>query len=429
VTPTSHPLAALRNRAFRWFFIATAVRMLGTSMTPVALAFAVLHVDNSPGSLSRVLAAYMTAQVLFILVGGLTADRLSRTLVLQGSFLLSCGTQAAVAALLLSGRASIASILILEAVNGAAGAFGLPATQGIVPQLVNRADLQPADALMAFARRGAMILGPAIAGVLVATAGPGWAILCDAIGFALGALALTRVRLPGPPAAAEGDASTGTTSLFAQLHEGFTQVRTRTWLWVIILVFGIANAIQSGAWSVLGPIIAERHPGFGARGWGLAVSAEAVGAIASTLVLMRLPLNRPLRQGMIGATAIAIPLVTLGIRPETMAVAAGALIAGAGTAVFGTGWNVALMEHIPQEALSRVASFDMLGSFLAIPAGTLFYGWLATRASLEPILVISGTDYAALTLATLLVPSITNLRRVGHGGAGTDSSVPSDIAT
>jgi hypothetical protein len=87
------------------------------------------------------------------------------------------------------------------------------------------------------------------------------------------------------------------------------------------------------------------------------------------------------------------------------------------------------MEHIPQEARSRVASFDMLGSFLAIPAGTLFYGWLVTRASLEPIVVISGTGYAALTLATVLVSSITNLRRVGHGGAGTDGSVPSDIAT
>lgn len=280
----------------------------------------------------------------------------------------------------------------------------MPATQGVVPQLVERADLQQANAVMAFSRRGAMTLGPAVAGVLVATVGPGWAILADATGYALGALALSRVRLPAPEprrtlaadtttdsnlANAAGDPAR-VPSLWTQLREGWIEVRSRTWLWVIIAVFGVVNAVHVGAWAVLGPVIAKNSPGLGARGWGLVVSAEAVGAIVMTMPLMRLPLNWPLRQGMVGVAVMAIPLCLLGVRPETLVIGLGALFAGAGMEIFGTGWNVALMEQIPQDALSRVASFDMLGSFLVIPAGTLFYGWLATRANLEKVLIVRG---------------------------------------
>jgi MFS family permease len=157
--------------------------------------------------------------------------------------------------------------------------------------------------------------------------------------------------------------------------------------------------------------------------WGLVLSAEAVGAIVMTVLLMRLPLNWPLRQGMVGVAVMGIPLCLLGVRPETLIIGVGALLAGAGTEVFGTGWNVALMEQIPQEALSRVASFDMLGSFLAIPAGTLLYGWLASAADLETVLIVSAVVYAVVTLVTLLVPSIRRLPRLGDSQAAPDQDL------
>lgn len=413
----TRPLETLRESNFRWFFCSGAATALGSSMTPVALAFAVLHIDNSAGALSHVLAAYMAAQVCFVILGGLAADRFSRTVVLQGSYLVGAVSQGAVAVLLLRGQASVTSLIVLEAINGAASAFALPATQGVLPQLVARSQLQQANAVMAFARRGAMVLGPAVAGALVATVGPGWAIAADAIGFLLGALALLRVRLPDAAHSAAGS------SLLTQLREGWSEMRSRTWLWVIILAFGLVNAIHAGAWSVLGPVIAKSDPDLGARGWGLVVSAEGVGAIVMTLVLLRLPLNRPLRQGMIGVSLMAVPLCTLGIRPETVVVAIGALIAGAGTEVFGTGWNVALMEQVPQEALSRVSSWDMLGSFLAIPGGTLVYGWLATHADVADLLLVSGVLYAAVALGTLLVPGVRGLRREPAGPADGASDV------
>ncbi|UUZ44357.1 hypothetical protein LP422_18200 [Janibacter limosus] len=156
-------------------------------------------------------------------------------------------------------------------------------------------------------------------------------------------------------------------------------------------------------------MIANTSPGLGARGWGLVVSAQAVGAVGMTLLLLRLPLNRPLRQGMVGVSVMAIPLCLLGFRPETLLLATAALLGGAGIEIFGTGWRTALMEQVPPDALSRVASFDMLGSFIAIPAGTLLYGWLATAA-----------------LATLLVPSVRRLRRFVDSATEPDHDLSAD---
>lgn len=190
-----HPLTVLRDRNFRWFCTSDAVDLLGTSMAPVALAFAVLHVAGSAQALSQVLAAYIGAQVAFVLVGGLAADRFPRTLVLQGSNVVSCLAQGTVGALVITDRATITALVVLVAIGGAASAFGMPATEGVVPQLVTREHLQQANAIMAFGRRGSMVLGPAIAGLLVATAGPGWAIIADAATFLLATLALARVNL------------------------------------------------------------------------------------------------------------------------------------------------------------------------------------------------------------------------------------------
>ncbi len=404
-----HPLTVLRDRNFRWFCTSDAVDLLGTSMAPVALAFAVLHVAGSAQALSQVLAAYIGAQVAFVLVGGLAADRFPRTLVLQGSNVVSCLAQGTVGALVITDRATITALVVLVAIGGAASAFGMPATEGVVPQLVTREHLQQANAIMAFGRRGSMVLGPAIAGLLVATAGPGWAIIADAATFLLATLALARVNLP-PRTVATG--SSESVSFFGQLREGWTHVHSRTWLWAVIAAFGVINAIQAGAWGVLGPVIANASPHLGARGWGLAVSAQAVGAIGMTLLLMRLPLNRPLRQGMVGVSVMAIPLGLLGFRPEAWFLATAAVLGGAGIEIFGTGWRTALMEQVPPDALSRVASFDMLGSFIAIPAGTLLYGWLATRADVATVLVISAIVYATTALATLLVPSVRRLQRL-----------------
>ncbi|KRD54567.1 MFS transporter [Microbacterium sp. Root280D1] len=397
-------LAAMQDRGFRWFFLARAITLIAGSMSSIALAFAVLEIDNDARSLSLVLAALTVSNIVFLLVGGVIADRLPRALIIQSCYVIDILTVGAMAALLFSGIATVPLLALLSVVNGASTAFVLPAMQGIIPQLTSPEHLQQANAMLSFVRSATTIGGPIIAGIVVAAAGPAWAMVVQAIGWVIAIPVLAMVRLPPPDHA-------GGTTMFHDLRIGWQEFWSRTWLWVIVLAFMVMNAIHIGAWGVVGPYIAKNDERLGIAGWGWVVSAEGVGILLMTLVLMWFPLKRPLRYGMIGMAAFAIPLTVLGVHPAVVLLAIAAFLAGAGAEVFSTGWNLAMMENIPGDKLSRVSSYDMLGSFVVMPIGTLVYGWLITRGDVETVLVTSGILYAVLAAVTLVVPSVWRMGR------------------
>ncbi|WP_102192500.1 MFS transporter [Microbacterium aurantiacum] len=397
-------LGAMQDRNFRWFFLARAITLITGSMSSIALAFAVLDIDNDARSLSLVLAAFTISNIVFVLFGGVIADRLPRALIIQSCYVVDILSIGAIAALLFTGTATVPSIAILAAVNGASTAFVLPAMQGLIPQLTTPEHLQQANAMLSFVRSMVTIGGPIIAGVLVATAGPAWAMVVQAAGWVIAIPILALVKLPPP-------AHGGGTTMFHDLRIGWQEFWSRSWLWVIVLAFMVMNAIHVGAWGVAGPYIAKNNDLLGISGWGWVVSAEGVGVLLMTLILMWFPLKKPLRYGMIGMAAFAIPLTVLGVHPAVVLLAIAAFIAGAGAEVFSTGWNLAMMENIPGEKLSRVSSYDMLGSFVVMPIGTLIYGWLITHADAATVLITSGIVYAAVALATLVVPSVWRMGR------------------
>ncbi|MFE6995597.1 MFS transporter [Microbacterium sp. NPDC057659] len=400
----SRGLAALGDRNFRWFFLARAITLITGSMSSIALAFAVLAIDNHPESLSYVLAAFTIANIVFVLFGGVVADRLPRALVIQVCYVLDILSIGTVAVLLFTGTASIPAMVALAAVNGASTAFVLPAMQGLIPRLTTPAHLQQANAMLSFVRSAVTIGGPVIAGVLVATVGPAWAMVVQVVGWLAAIPILAMVKLPPP-------SGSGEFSLFADLRTGWTEFWSRSWLWTIVLAFMIMNAIHVGAWGVVGPYIAKNDDRLGISGWGWVVSAEGLGVLLMTLILMRFPLRRPLRLGMVGMAVFAIPLTVLGVHPVVVLLAIAAFLAGAGGEIFSTGWSVAMMENIPGDKLSRVSSYDMLGSFVVMPVGTLIYGWLITRADPATVLVTSGILYAVIALSALAVPSVWRMGR------------------
>ncbi len=406
-------LGALGDRSFRWYFAARSVSNAGSAMAPVALAFAVLHVDRSAGALAQVLGVRTLAMVVFLLAGGVIADRFSRIAVLQVAHLLTFLTQGAAATLLISGHATLTQLTVLEGLNGAASAFTMPAMMGIVPLVVPRERLQQANALLSFSRNGLGILGPAAAGLLVVGVGPGWALAVDAASYLLAVACLTRVRLPAREAARRGAG----TSMVRELREGWSEFTARTWLWVIVAVFGVTNAIHIGVIGVLGPLVAATTPALGVPGWGAALSAEALGTLVMTLVMMRVAQRRPLVEGMLGCAVVALPMLLLGVSPAVVPLVAAFFVAGAAIEVFSVGWTTALHEHVPVDVLSRVSSYDALGSFVAMPVGTFLYGWLATVVSVPTLLVASAVLYAAVSLAALLSASVRGLRRVGAASA------------
>ena len=174
-------LAPLRRRNFRLLFFGRVVSIAGSAMAPVALAFAVLELDGSATDLGFVLALAILPQIFFLLVGGVIADRLPRHLVMVGSNLVAGAAQAVAAYLLLTGRAEIWHLAVIALVRAVASSFFFPASQGIVPQTVPTEKLQPANALLRLALNATNIGGAALGGLLVAAAGPGWAIGFDAL--------------------------------------------------------------------------------------------------------------------------------------------------------------------------------------------------------------------------------------------------------
>lgn len=413
-------LAALTDSRFAWYFTARTVSTAGSVMAPVALAFAVLHIDASASALGQVLGVRTLAMVVFLLIGGVISDRFSRITVLQVAHVLTLASQGLAAALIISGQATLTQLTIIEGVNGAVSAFTMPAMMGIVPLVVRRTHLQQANALLSFSRSGLGIVGPAVAGLLVVGVGPGWALAVDAFTYAVAIVCLARVRLP----LGEDRRSASKASLLVELRDGWSEFTSRTWLWVVVLVFGITNAIHVGVVGVLGPLIAKTTPGLGEAGWGMVLSAEAVGTVLMTLVMLRLAQRHPLREGMIATAVMALPILALGLAPSLVPLVVAFFVAGAAIEVFGVGWQTALHEHVPLPVLSRVSSYDALGSFVAIPIGTFAYGWLATTVDLTILLVASAAVYAAVSLSALASRSVRDLRRAPAApGPATEAQV------
>jgi len=223
-------LAPLREREFRLLFAAQAVSLLGSWMAPVAIAFAVLELTDSPSALGIVLAAELVPLALLLLVGGVWADRLPRARVMIAADLIAAAGQGAMAVLLISGRAEVWQLAVLAAVGGAADAFHQPALSALARETVPVGMLQRANALRQVESNTMRVAGPIVAGLLVATAGPGWAVAADAASFLAAAAVLSAMRAGRRRPAVEERAS-----FLRELADGWNEVRSRSWLWVMMI--------------------------------------------------------------------------------------------------------------------------------------------------------------------------------------------------
>ena len=405
--------APLRNRNFAWYFASRTADTLGTMMAGVALAFAVLDLTDSATALGQVLAAHTVPMVVFLLYGGVLADRFPRTLVLQASNLVTAASQGTLAFLVITGQAELWMFLVLAAVGGTADAAGFPAMSGMVPQLVPRSQLQPANALLSLTRGGLTVIGPSLSATLVVTVGAGWGLAANALAWLVSTLLLLRVSVPPRPPKREQS------STLRELREGWSFFVATTWLWVVVLAFSFLNALHMGAWFTLGPARAEET--IGRQGWGFVLSAESAGLLVTTLVLLRVRLRRPLAVGMLGCSLLGFPLIALGLRPDLWLLVVLSFVAGAGIEVFSMGWNLAMQENVDDDMLSRAYSYDALGSFVAMPVGQLVFGPLGDAFGLEAVLVVSGIAYLVVSLLTLASRSVRTLDRPPAGPTGADT--------
>lgn len=389
--------APLASPAFRWLLTGRTVNLLGSAVAPIALAFAVLDLTGSTTDLGLVVAARSLMNVLLLLYGGVLADRIPRRLLLAGSAAGAAVTQAAVAALVLSGHGQIWSLALLSAVNGAVSGVGMPAALAVLPQTLPAAHLPTGIALARLAGNSTNVLGLAVGGALVAGVGPGWGIATDAATFAVAAACFS--RLPSVTVAS------GRGSVLTDLREGWTEFASRTWVWVVVAQFLVVNAALAGAEGVLGPVVADRT--IGRSAYGLVLAASAVGLVVGALVALRYRPHKVLRFGVAVILALALPSLGLALSPTVLVLVATFFLAGVASDLFGVAWDVSLQQNIAPDRLARVYSYDALGSFLAIPLGQVVVGPLsAVTGTRNALLGLS----AAVTVATALALSSRSVR-------------------
>ena len=384
----SAALAPLHNRNFAWYFASRFVNTLGNMMATIALAFAVLDITDSPTALGQVLAAHTIPMVALLLYGGVIADRFPRTLVLQASNLASAASQGAIALLVLTGQAELWMLVVLSAVHGAVSGVGFPAMASVLPQLVARSELQPANALVSLTRNAMMVLGPTAGALLVVTVGSGWALAVDAATWLLAALLLVPVTIPLRDAAERHPTPCGNCG-----RGGASSGRPRGcgWSWWASVCSTPSTLGRGSRWAPPWPTTRSVDRGgatscprrrrdccsprscCSASGW----SVRCCSACSASPCAHR-------------------PCSCSASRPPWSRLVTAAFLAGAGTEIFGMGWNLAMQENIEDRMLSRAYSYDALGSFVAIPIGQLAYGPLAEAFGFQAVLVASAVAYVAV---------------------------------
>ncbi len=404
------------RRDFRYLWFAQTASGLGDRMVVVALALFITKETGRAVDVGLVLGAQTLTLVTFLLIGGVWADRLPRARLMVGTDVIRGSLHALLAALIFTGAVRVWEVVAIEALFGAAEAFFQPAYTGLVPRTVPAAEIQEAQAVSHLTANLNEMIGPALATALVLGVGAGWAFALDAATFAISALLLTRVR----PGWSDAPSSVERRTVLAELAEGFAQVRSRAWLWVTVAVFALIVPIGYAPLFVIGPTAAESAYGSTAV-FGVITTLMGLGALIGSLAGLRWRPRRPMRAAFLATAGWPLMLIAFGVTAPEAVVLALAVALGAGFALFEVWWNTAMAEHVPAEALSRVSSYDWMGSLVFLPLGFLLAGPIADATSTGAVLV-GGGAFTAVMLAVGLVPRET--RELRGGGSMFEPSRP-----
>ncbi|HLK01544.1 MAG TPA: MFS transporter [Streptosporangiaceae bacterium] len=387
------PVLAIRDFRLLMFDRLLAPASVGFSM--VGVSFAVLRATGSPAALSYVLAAQIAPSLLFTLLGGVAADRFPPQRVIIAANLMMAVGEGTFGVLVLTGHAPLLAMVCLEVLTGTGMALFWPASQALLPRLVPDGLLQDASAISRLGMNTGQMAGMAAGGLLVAAAGPGWALTLCGLGLTSTVPVLLAIRGTSTGEQSERSAELGaegrTANLLAELRAGWSEFRSHTWLWAIVLQFCAVMMAWYGAFSVLGPVVAKQHLG-GPAAWGAITAADSLGLIAGGLVSLRVTPRRPMLFVVVTGGAIAISPLSLAMVLPLPLVCVTSFCLGVFIEMMMVQWTVAMTRNIPPAMLARVSSYDALGSVAAMPVGALIAGPLAAAIG------VSAAQYGAAVL-------------------------------
>ncbi len=385
-------LPVLGIRDFRLLLADRVLAPFSFSFSLVGVSFAVLsQTHGSTAKLSYVLAAQIAPSLIFVLVGGVIADRIApQKVIIAGNAMMAVG-EGTFGILVLTGHPPLWQMIALECLTGTGMAVFYPASSALLPRLVPAELLQEASAVSRLAMNAAQMGGAVLAGFCIAAIGkngPGWALAVCGTGL-LGTIPLMlALRVTAHERIHQ-------TSMVRELRDGWSEFRSHTWLWVIVAQFSVVLMAWYGSFAVLGPVVARAHLG-GPAAWGTITGAESLGLIAGGLMSLRFSPRRPMLFVVLIGGSIALSPVSLAMLWPLPAICLASFLLGIALEIMMVQWTVALARNIPPDKLARVSSYDAFGSVMAMPIGALVAGPIAAWAG------VSATQYGAAALIVVV---------------------------
>ena len=373
-------------------------------MSPIALAFGILNLPNGDANLlGLVLGATTVAMLIMAPFGGVLADKFGRIRAVAFADLVGAAGLVVQVFYFATGNVPILVLLLVNINFGLMWGIFWPAMSGVLPALVPDEHLQKTNSVNNLFSNGAIILGAAVGGIIVAGWGSTWALAIDALTFVIGGLVLFSFR----HVSARGEKTEN--SMFDDLIHGwkiFISFR-----WIVIGVFGFSFIIL--AWAagenVLGPLIALEEFN-GAKSWSLVLTFEGIGLIIGSIIGVKIKLKYPLRFLLIISFSISLYMLSMA-RPQSIwFIAFCALLWGLTLDLWITIWSTAMAREVPREALSRVSAFDAMGTMLLRPVGLAIAGPLSLAFGLSNTLYALSIFSAICIFGMLATPAMRNMQ-------------------
>jgi MFS family permease len=393
----------LAHKFVKRLFIARFISNYGNGLGPIAIAFGVLALPNGSANLLGI--ALGSTAVCFLIMapfGGVIADKYGRARMV--------GLTDMLAGIILFVQVYFFAIgdvplLVLILVNGGFGIlWGVfwPAFAGVLPSVLPEEALQKGNAINSLVANAGIILGAASAGFLVSGFGAATALAIDAISFFVSGVMIFTFRHVTPRAEITEN------TVFDDLKHGWQVFRSFRWIVVIVISFSFIVMCWAAAESVLGPLIALEHFN-GPKSWSLVITAESAGLIVGALIALKIKPKFPMRFLMISSFTITFYIWTMAKPQSLLLIAFGAFLFGITLDLWGTLWSTALQRKVPRDSLSRVSSFDAMGSMIFKPVGLAIAAPLSVLFGIDNFLLILAGITAVAILVPLLDPTVRNM--------------------
>ena len=403
-------LGALRHRDFRLFWIGQLISQIGTWMQSVAQAWLVLELTHSPLQLGIVSALQFTPVLLFSPVGGVLSDRFAKRKVLLVSQTAMQLQAFVLAALVWSGRIQYWHVAVLAAIYGLGRAIDIPARQSYVTDLVGRSDLANAVALNSVIMNGARIVGPAVAGLLIAAFGVALAFFLNGVSFVAVLVALVAIRTEGRPDI-NGRLGIREGLLGALSYAAATPPVAFTLGLMVVVSLVVLN------FNVVVPLVARDVLNQGANGFGLLMSALGAGAVAGAFGVALFRRGQPPLKFLVASAAtLCAGLMALAAAGHFAVAALVLALLGCCQILFTTGCNTTLQLVAPNELRGRVMGLYTVTFAGMTPFGSLLVGWVAEHQGIR-LACAAGGAIGLLGVAVLVLIAHRGGITWGHGHA------------